>query len=114
MEMPVNRFKQALESKRLQIGSDCIQNLEAIAAIDGIGGLFVGTSDLAASMGHIGNPDHVDVQAAIATVPDRLKPSGKLGGILAPENFREGVKQADTDQLRHTIEFGIKAPTHER
>lgn len=70
-----------------------LDNLETIAAVDGIDGLFVGPGDLAASMGHIGDPGHVDVQSAIAGVPERLRASGKPSGILAPveANARQHV-----------------------
>ena len=39
--------------------------LDSIAAVEGVDGVFVGPADLAASMGHLGNPAHPDVQAAI-------------------------------------------------
>src|SRR5436190_9696982 len=35
-----------------------LKNIEDIAAVDGIDSLFIGPSDLAASLGHIGNPAH--------------------------------------------------------
>src|ERR1041384_1159285 len=43
-----------------------LKNIEAIAAVEGIDGLFIGPSDLAAALGHLGNPGHADVRAAIA------------------------------------------------
>ncbi len=55
----------------------------AIAAVDGIDGLFVGPSDLAASIGHLGKPGEPAVQAAIEQVAATLAASGKAGGILA-------------------------------
>jgi len=55
-----------------------------IAALDGIDCLFVGPSDLAAGMGHLGNANHPDVQAAIAAVFAAAKAAGKPSGILAP------------------------------
>ncbi len=60
-----------------------LDNLEAIAAVDGIDGLFIGPSDLAASMGYLGNPGHPAVESAIAGVPGRLRSSEKPCGILA-------------------------------
>ena len=49
-----------------------LDNLEAIAATDGIDGVFIGPADLSASMGHVANPGHPQVQkaneAAIATI----------------------------------------------
>ena len=61
-----------------------LERLEEIAAVDGLDGVFIGPADLAASMGHIGNPAHAEVQAAIQEVPARLKASGKPAGILSP------------------------------
>jgi 2-dehydro-3-deoxyglucarate aldolase len=61
-----------------------VGNAEAIAAIDGVDGLFVGPSDLAAALGHLGNANHPDVQAAIRTVFDVAAAAGKASGILAP------------------------------
>jgi 4-hydroxy-2-oxoheptanedioate aldolase len=49
-----------------------------------VDGVFIGPSDLAASLGHPGNPAHDDVQAAIAGAVRRLKTVGKAAGILAP------------------------------
>ena len=42
-----------------------------IAAVDGVDGLFIGPSDLAAAYGHLGNPAHAEVQQAIAQVHER-------------------------------------------
>ena len=54
--------------------------LEAIAAIEGVDGLFIGPSDLAADLGHLGNAAHPDVQAVIAeraraSVPPASRPA---------------------------------------
>jgi 2-dehydro-3-deoxyglucarate aldolase len=54
-----------------------------IASLDGVDGIFVGPSDLAAGLGHLGNPGHPDVQAAIAAVFADAKACGKPTGILA-------------------------------
>ncbi|CAN7539982.1 2-dehydro-3-deoxyglucarate aldolase [Rhizobacter sp. LjRoot28] len=55
-----------------------------IAAVDGVDCLFVGPSDMAAGLGHLGNANHPEVQAAIATVFDAARQHGKPIGILAP------------------------------
>jgi 4-hydroxy-2-oxoheptanedioate aldolase len=59
-----------------------LDNLEAIAAVDGVDGVFIGPSDLSASMGHIGNPGHPDMQAAIEQAIRRINAAGKAAGIL--------------------------------
>ncbi|MSP32512.1 MAG: 4-hydroxy-2-oxo-heptane-1,7-dioate aldolase [Pseudolabrys sp.] len=56
--------------------------IEAIAEVEGIDGVFIGPSDLAASLGHLGNPQHPDVQKAIENAGKRLKAVGKPAGIL--------------------------------
>jgi 2-dehydro-3-deoxyglucarate aldolase len=56
----------------------------AIAAVDGVDCIFVGPSDLAAGLGHLGNAGHPDVQKAIAGVFADAKACGKPTGILAP------------------------------
>jgi 4-hydroxy-2-oxoheptanedioate aldolase len=62
--------------------SAALTQLEAIARVEGVDGVFIGPSDLAASMGHIGNPAHAEVQAALEDAVRRLKAVGKAAGIL--------------------------------
>jgi 4-hydroxy-2-oxoheptanedioate aldolase len=59
-----------------------IDRIPEIAAVDGVDGVFVGPSDLSASMGHIGNPLHPEVQRAIETAAKRINDAGKVAGIL--------------------------------
>ncbi|HEU5017773.1 MAG TPA: HpcH/HpaI aldolase/citrate lyase family protein [Pseudolabrys sp.] len=59
-----------------------LDNLESIAKVAGVDGVFIGPSDLAASLGHLGNPQHETVQKAIHEAVDRLKALGKPAGIL--------------------------------
>ena len=59
-----------------------IANLEAIATTKGVDGVFIGPSDLAADMGHIGNPAHPEVQQAITEALATLKRLGVPSGIL--------------------------------
>jgi 4-hydroxy-2-oxoheptanedioate aldolase len=61
-----------------------LQDLEAIAAVEGVDGLFIGPSDLSAALGHLGNPDHPEVRAAIEDAGRRILKAGKAAGILAP------------------------------
>lgn len=56
----------------------------AIAEVDGVDCIFVGPSDLAAGLGHLGNAGHLDVQKAIARVFADAQAGGKPIGILAP------------------------------
>jgi 4-hydroxy-2-oxoheptanedioate aldolase len=59
-----------------------LRNLEAIAAVEGVDAVFIGPADLAADMGHLGNGQHAEVQAAIDDAFTRLKVMGKPAGYL--------------------------------
>jgi 2-keto-3-deoxy-L-rhamnonate aldolase RhmA len=58
--------------------------LEEIADVDGVDGVFIGPSDLAASMGYIGQPAHPEPRKLIADGCKRAKGVGIPIGILAP------------------------------
>jgi 4-hydroxy-2-oxoheptanedioate aldolase len=60
-----------------------LAEIEKMAAIDGIDGIFIGPQDLAADFGHLGNPGHPDVQAAMGDALTRIRKAGKVPGILA-------------------------------
>ena len=61
-----------------------VDAVDEIVAVPGVDGLFIGPSDLAAGLSHLGNPAHEDVQAAIGRVFERASAGGKPVGILAP------------------------------
>jgi 4-hydroxy-2-oxoheptanedioate aldolase len=64
--------------------AQALTHLAEIAAVDGVDSIFIGPADLAASMGHLGNIMHPDVQQkveyAARTCRDLGKPCGCLGG----------------------------------
>ncbi|CAB3749531.1 4-hydroxy-2-oxo-heptane-1,7-dioate aldolase [Burkholderia sp. MSh2] len=59
--------------------------IDAIARVDGVDGVFIGPADLAADLGHLGNPGHPDVQAAIDGAIRAIKAAGKAPGILSAD-----------------------------
>ena len=73
-----------------------LANLDAIAAVEGVDGVFIGPADLSASMGFRGNPGHPDVQVAIEDAIARIQKAGKAAGILS----------ADQKLARRYIELG--------
>ena len=78
----------------------------------GIDVFFVAPSDFAASMGHIGNPQHPDVQNKIIDTLERIVASGNNAGSLATtENVSKfvdiGVKFFSTT-VQPWIESGYK------
>jgi 4-hydroxy-2-oxoheptanedioate aldolase len=73
-----------------------LDNLDAIAAVEGVDGVFIGPADLSAALGHLGNPGHPDVQAAIEDAIRRLRAAGRAAGILT----------TDEALARHYLEIG--------
>ena len=73
-----------------------LRHLDAIAATEGVDGVFIGPADLSASMGHVGNPGHPAVQAAIENAIARIVKAGKAAGILS----------TDENQARRYLELG--------
>ena len=60
-----------------------LDQLEAIARVDGVDAIFIGPADLSASLGHLGHPQHAETQTAIQDAARRLQLLGRPAGILA-------------------------------
>lgn len=63
--------------------SEGVANAEEIAAVDGVDGVFLGPSDLAASMGLIGQQTHPEVVAAVKAAFTAISRTGKPAGVNA-------------------------------
>jgi 4-hydroxy-2-oxoheptanedioate aldolase len=61
-----------------------LDNLEEIAAVDGVDGLFIGPSDLHAGMGLPGVTTDPEVVALIDAAIARINQTGKASGVFAP------------------------------
>ena len=69
--------------------------LDDILAVKGVDGVFIGPSDLAADMGHLGNTSHPDLRAAVLDALGRIRAAGKIAGVLAlEEEFSHACKAA--------------------
>ncbi|HEX7835470.1 MAG TPA: HpcH/HpaI aldolase/citrate lyase family protein [Pseudolysinimonas sp.] len=62
-----------------------VGNAEAILAVDGVDGIFLGPADLAASMGHLGDSGHPDVVAAVESCLALARAAGKPAGVYASD-----------------------------
>ena len=76
--------------------AEAMATLEEIAGVEGVDGVFIGPADLAASMGHLGNPGAAPVQAAIREAAQRILKAGKSPGILSTVE----------DDARHYLDWG--------
>ncbi len=77
--------------------AEALDELDAIAATPGVDGVFIGPADLSASMGHVGEPGHPDVQQAMADAIARIRRAGKAAGILSTTD----------DQARKWLDAGV-------
>ncbi len=59
--------------------------IEAIAAVDGVDGVFIGPSDLSTDMGHFGNWQHPEVWKVMEEAAKKIRAAGKAPGILIGE-----------------------------
>ena len=92
-----------------------VENVAEIAAVPGLDMIFVGPFDLSASLGHMGEPDHPDVRAAIASVEAAAKAAGcLLGAIPTPERspaelYRDGYNLVLADIDLALVREGARA-----
>ena len=73
-----------------------LDNLEKIARVDGIDGIFIGPADLSAGLGYLGQIQHPESQKAIQDAIERIRACDKPAGILA----------TDEASARRYIEWG--------
>lgn len=59
-----------------------LEEIDEIAAVDGVDGIFIGPSDLAADFGHLANAKHPEVLAALKDAATRIRAAGKSAGFL--------------------------------
>lgn len=78
--------------------AQAVEHIDAIAAVDGVDGVFIGPADLSASMGLLGQPGHPDVKVAVEHCIQRILAAGKAPGVLA----------VDEALARRYIELGAR------
>jgi 4-hydroxy-2-oxoheptanedioate aldolase len=74
-----------------------VNNLDEILTVDHIDVFFVAPSDLASSMGHIGNAGHKDVQDVLDGAIKKIVAAGKTAGTLAVDG-----------NVEHYAQLGVK------
>ena len=73
--------------------------LDAILAVEGVDGVFIGPSDLSADLGYPGRADAPEVKAVIADMIRRIRAAGKAPGVLATDPAWARVCLADGAQF---------------
>jgi 4-hydroxy-2-oxoheptanedioate aldolase len=87
---------------------EALDELESIAAVPGVDGIFIGPGDLAASMGLAGQPNHPDVAAAVEAAVHRIVRSGKPAGVLTgDEPFARRCMDSGTTFTAIGVDAGL-------
>lgn len=81
---------------------EAVENLEEIAAVPGVGCLFIGPADLSASLGHLGDDHHPEVLAAIDKIIDVAAAAGIPTGV-----FASNAQEADVFAKRGVFMVGL-------
>jgi 4-hydroxy-2-oxoheptanedioate aldolase len=74
-----------------------LKQIEAIASVDGVDGVFIGPADLSNSMGYFGNWNHPEMEAAFKDAGARIRSTGKAAGFLT----------ANEEEARKLIGWGF-------
>jgi 4-hydroxy-2-oxoheptanedioate aldolase len=61
-----------------------LDNIEAICAVDGVDGVFIGPADLHASLGHTGETANPEVVPLMEEAMRRIRKAGRAPGYLSP------------------------------
>ena len=62
-----------------------LAGLDDILKVEGVDAVFIGPSDLAASMGYLGNPGHPEVKAAVEGAIRKIAAAGKAAGVFSAD-----------------------------
>ena len=92
-----------------------IENLDAIAAVDGVDIVFAGPADLSAALGFIGQIGHPKLQRFLGEFPKRVTAHGKAAGITFStldeclRSYDQGYRFINVGTLVHYGIDGLKA-----
>lgn len=95
---------------------EAIDEIEAIAAVPGIDGIFVGPADLAAALGHVGEPSHPEVKQAAIDATRRIVATGVPAGFLSADlGFADQIIDAGASFVAKDVDMGaLKRALRER
>ncbi len=62
-----------------------LAGLDEVLKVEGVDAVFIGPSDLAASMGYLGQPGHPEVKAAVESALRRISAAGKGAGVFSAD-----------------------------
>jgi len=81
-----------------------MDNLDAILAVDGVDGVFIGPSDLSASLGYIGDAGHPEVVRIITDGLKKIRAADKFAGLLSLD---PGLSQTYVEAGANFVGVGV-------
>ncbi|KAI1618770.1 Pyruvate/Phosphoenolpyruvate kinase [Exophiala viscosa] len=92
---------------------ECLENIEAIAAVDGVDVLLVGANDLSLELGVLGEWEHQTFQAALKKVAATARRNGKVFGIAGmysrPDICKRIVRDMGARYVLGQFDIGLLA-----
>lgn len=91
----------------------CLENIDAIAAVEGVDVLLFGASDLSMELGIIGEWDHVAFRAALEMVAAAARKANKVFGVAGlytrPDICKRAVKELGARYILGHYDLGLLA-----
>lgn len=92
---------------------ECLENIDAIAAVDGVDVLLLGANDLTLELGIHGEWEHPRFQAALETIALAAQRASKIFGIAGiytrPDILKYAVSQLGAKYILGHIDMGLLA-----
>lgn len=92
---------------------ECLENIDAIAAVEGVDVLLLGANDLSLELGILGEWEHAKFQAALETVAAAAHKAGKIFGLCGlytrPDICKRAVKDLGARYILGHYDIGLLA-----
>ena len=92
---------------------ECLENIDAIAAIEGVDVLLLGANDLSLELGILGEWEHLKFQTALETVATAARKAGKIFGMAGlytrPDICKHAVRYLGAKFVLGHLDIGLLA-----
>ena len=92
---------------------ECLENIDAIAAVEGVDVLLLGANDLSLELSILGEWENAIFQAALETIAAAVKRAGKIFGIAGlytkPDICKHAVRHLGAKYVLGHLDIGLLA-----
>jgi 2-keto-3-deoxy-L-rhamnonate aldolase RhmA len=92
---------------------ECLQHIDAIAAVDGVDVLLLGANDLSLELGILSEWEHPTFQQAAATIARAARNAGKIFGLAGmysrPDIYKAMVRDLGARYVWGHLDVGLLA-----